>query len=170
MASLERRLVEEIPRLRRYARALLGGDAQGADDLVQDCLLRAWDRQHQWRAGSDLRAWLFTVLHNLYVNKLRRSQQGPHFVPLQGDAELSPAVSAVAHEVTLYDLEKALAALSLDQRAILLLVTLEGLSYEQVAQVMGIPQGTVMSRLHRARQRLRALVTGDQPKGLRRVK
>lgn len=151
-------LVEHIPGLRRYARALTG-DAWAADDLVQDTLERACSRWRLWLAGSDLRAWLFTVMHNLFISQYRqRSAQLAH-------ASLVP-VEDVAHELhspsaapdTLLDLQRCLLRLPEEQRAVLLLVTLEDMSYAEVARITGTPLGTVMSRLSRARERLRSLM------------
>jgi RNA polymerase sigma-70 factor (ECF subfamily) len=151
------RLVELIPRLRRYARALVG-DRASADDLVQDTLERAWAKLHLYRRGTDLRAWLFTVMHNVHVNKVRAArvtdtldEDTPEIAlrPPQGDSLL------------MRDLERAVALLPAEQRAVLLLVTLEDMSYEEVARTLGIPIGTVMSRLSRAREKLRAMMYGQ---------
>lgn len=153
------RLVDLIPRLRRYARALVGERA-GADDLVQDTLERAWSKLHLYRRGTDLRAWLFTVMHNVHVNKLRAARPTD---PLDdGMPELAQrAVQADA--LLVRDLDRAIARLPADQRAVLLLVTLEEMSYEEVARALGIPIGTVMSRLSRAREKLRAMMLGHTP-------
>ena len=151
------RLVDLIPRLRRYARALVG-DRSSADDLVQDTLERAWAKLHLYRRGTDLRAWLFTVMHNVHVNKVRAARptdtlddEMPELAlrPPQGDA------------LVVRDLDRAIALLPAEQRAVLLLVTLEDMSYEEVARTLGIPMGTVMSRLSRAREKLRALMLGQ---------
>jgi RNA polymerase sigma-70 factor, ECF subfamily len=166
--ELEQLVVEQIPRLRRYARALTG-DPTAADDLVQDCLLRGLSGLHRWRRGSDMRAWLFTILHNVYVNGVRRRANGPAFVPLDEHAALPPILPSQEQTVELGELADALAALPPEQRSVLLLVALEELRYEQVAQILGVPIGTVMSRLHRARERLRRRAGHGGP-GLRRVK
>jgi RNA polymerase sigma-70 factor (ECF subfamily) len=145
------RLVDLIPRLRRYARALVGERA-GADDLVQDTLERAWSKLHLYRRGTDLRAWLFTVMHNVHVNKLRAAR------PTDPLDEAMPELAqraAQADALLVRDLDRAIARLPADQRAVLLLVTLEEMSYEEVARTLGIPIGTVMSRLSRARDKLR---------------
>ncbi|TXH91224.1 MAG: sigma-70 family RNA polymerase sigma factor [Rhodoferax sp.] len=151
-------LVEYIPSLRRYARALTG-DAWAADDLVQDTLERACSRWRLWLAGSNLRAWLFTVMHNLFVSQYRQRNAQ------RAQAQLVP-MDDVAHELhhpaaapdTLLDLQRCLLRLPEEQRAVLLLVTLEDLSYAEVARITGTPVGTVMSRLSRARERLRSLM------------
>jgi RNA polymerase sigma factor (sigma-70 family) len=151
------RLVELIPRLRRYARALVG-DRAAADDLVQDTLERAWAKLHLYRRGTDLRAWLFTVMHNVHVNKVRAAR------PTDTLDEDSPELAQRATQgdaLLVRDLDRSIAVLSADQRAVLLLVALEDMSYEEVAQTLAIPIGTVMSRLSRAREKLRAMMIGQ---------
>ena len=151
------RLVDLIPRLRRYARALVG-DRSTADDLVQDTLERAWAKLHLYRRGTDLRAWLFTVMHNVHVNRVRSSRATD---PL-GDEIPELAQRAPQSDVLLVrDLDRAITRLPAEQRAVLLLVTLEEMSYDQVARTLGIPIGTVMSRLSRAREKLRAMMLGQ---------
>jgi len=151
------RLVELIPRLRRYARALVG-DRASADDLVQDTLERAWAKLHLYRRGTDLRAWLFTVMHNVHVNKVRATR-----VTDTLDDELPELAQRASQGDTLLlrDLDRAIARLPSEQRAVLLLVTLEEMSYEEVARALGIPTGTVMSRLSRAREKLRTMMLGQ---------
>ncbi|MEO8015468.1 MAG: RNA polymerase sigma factor [Polaromonas sp.] len=154
-------VTEHIPSLRRYARALTG-DAWTADDLVQDTLERACSKWRLWLAGSDLRAWLFTLMHNLYVNDIRRTAR-------QAEAGIRVNVDDVLHELLApesstaqsLDLQRCLLRLPQDQRIVLLLVSLEDLSYEEVARITRVPIGTVMSRLSRARSRLRELM--DSP-------
>jgi RNA polymerase sigma-70 factor (ECF subfamily) len=153
------RIAEHIPRLRRYARALVG-DQHAADDLVQDTLERAINKRHLWRPGSDLRAWLFAIMHNVFVNQLRSRQAHPEDA-LDDDA--LPAVApADGARLEIRDLETAIAMLPPEQREVVLLVGLEQLTYAEVSRALGIPIGTVMSRLFRGRERLRALVTGAQ--------
>jgi RNA polymerase sigma-70 factor (ECF subfamily) len=149
-------LIALIPRLRRYARALVG-DRAAADDLVQDTLERAWAKLHLFRQGSDLRAWLFTVMHNVHVNQIRSRRE-----LLTLDAEALELPVRAAHEASLEarDVERALLRLPVEQREVLLLVVLEDLSYEEAAAALGIPIGTVMSRLSRGREKLRALMEG----------
>lgn len=147
-------VVEQLPALRRYARVLTG-DAWAADDLVQDTLERACAKWLLWRTGSNLRAWLFTLMHNLYLNQRRAL---PALAPLdiadmQEHLPSSPSLSDDA-----LDLERCLQRLPADQRAVLLLVAMEDMSYDDTARILGIPAGTVMSRLSRARERLRALM------------
>lgn len=153
-------ILAELPRLRRYARAMVG-DRAVADDLVQDTLERGWSRLAQWRPGSDLRAWLFGIMHNLRVDQLRC--QGPNTQPL-GEAESeAPMRATQSDRLEVNDLAAALARLPEEQRAVLLLVALEEMSYEQIASTLGIPLGTVMSRLSRGRERLRLMLDGHHP-------
>jgi len=151
------RLVELIPRLRRYARALVG-DRATADDLVQDTLERAWAKLHLYRRGTDLRAWLFTVMHNVHVNRVRASRVTDTLEDEMPElAQRAPQGDALL----VRDLDRGITRLPAEQRAVLLLVTLEEMSYEQVARTLGIPIGTVMSRLSRAREKLRAMMLGQ---------
>ena len=150
-------LVELIPRLRRYARALVGERA-AADDLVQDTLERAWAKFHLYRRGTDLRAWLFTVMHNVHVNKVRSSRA---LDPLDEELPELARRAPQGDALLVRDLDRSIALLPAEQRAVLLLVTLEEMSYEEVARTLGIPAGTVMSRLSRAREKLRVMMHGQ---------
>ncbi|MEK7230023.1 MAG: RNA polymerase sigma factor [Candidatus Binatota bacterium] len=152
-------IATHIPQLRRYARALTG-DYTAAEDLVQDTLERAWKRIGLWRLGSDLRAWLFTIMHNLYVNQLKTDSRKQGQPPEQATLDLSVRPTQ-EDRLELRDLNKALRRLSNEQREVLLLVGLEQRSYEEVAKVLGIPIGTVMSRLSRGRDQLRAMMEGS---------
>jgi RNA polymerase sigma-70 factor (ECF subfamily) len=157
MTDLCRKIEAEIPRLRRYARALTR-DAVAADDLVQDCLVRGLAKQHLWKEGTDLRAWLFTILHNQYVNQVRRSVREGATVAV---SETEPSLTHAADQgkrLELRDLDRALAKLPDEQRTVILLVGLEGMRYEAVAEVIGVPVGTVRSRLSRGRDALRRLM------------
>ena len=157
MPDLHKRIEDEIPRLRRYARALTR-DVTAADDLVQDCLTRALGRIHLWQEGTDLRAWLFTILHNQYVNHVRRSAREGSAVAL---SETEPTLTSRPNQgkrLELRDLERAIAKLPDEQRSVLLLVGLEGMRYEEVASVLDVPVGTVRSRLSRGRDMLRHLM------------
>lgn len=151
-------LANHIPSLRRYARALTG-DGQRADDLVQDTLERALRKGALWRPGSDLRAWLFAIMHNLRINDLR-ADKGLSF---PGEEELPELAAPPTQQdrLALRDLDRALARLPIEQREVLLLVGLEDLSYAEVAKVLDVPIGTVMSRLSRGRERLRGLLDGS---------
>lgn len=155
----EHPIVQYIPRLRRYARAL-AGDRHAADDLVQDTLERAWNKFHLWRPGSDLRAWMFAIMHNVFVNQMR-SRRFDVEQPME-DPPASAVRASQTDSIELADLERALARLSPEHREVLLLVAVEQMKYEEVSRALGIPVGTVMSRLSRARERLRQHMIGGQ--------
>jgi RNA polymerase sigma-70 factor (ECF subfamily) len=150
-------LEREIPRLRRYARALTRDSAR-ADDLVQSCLVRALAKSHLWQPGTDLRAWLFTILHNQHVNDVRRSVREGVSIPVEDVAPMLTVGSTQGATLQLRDLDRALARLPEEQRQVLLLVGLEGMRYEEVAVVLDVPVGTVRSRLSRGREMLRRLM------------
>ena len=150
------RLVEKhIPALRRYAVALTY-DTGRADDLVQDCLERALNKFHMWQAGSNLKAWLFTIMHNLFINAQKKLARIPQMVSLDTTDESLGFNNNVEQGTEVYDLAIAVANLPHDQKTVLLLVGLEGFGYREVSLMLGIPLGTVMSRLHRAREKLRS--------------
>jgi RNA polymerase sigma-70 factor (ECF subfamily) len=134
-------------------------DRAAADDLVQDTLERAWAKLHLYRRGTDLRAWLFTVMHNVHVNKVRATRATDTL-----DDEMPELAQRAAQGdgLVVRDLDRSIALLPADQRSVLLLVTLEDMSYEEVARTLGIPMGTVMSRLSRAREKLRTMMLGQQ--------
>jgi len=170
MNDFARQVEEHVPRLRRYGRALTG-DRHRADDLVQDTLERAWNKFHLWRPGSDLRAWLFTIMHNVFVNQLRQGTLNDTGVPLDEDALELPTAANQEQALVLRDLEAALARLPHEYREVLLLVGLESLRYEEAARVLDVPIGTVMSRLSRGREQLRRLMSGESAApGLKIVK
>jgi RNA polymerase sigma-70 factor (ECF subfamily) len=149
-------IVAIIPRLRRYARALTG-ERIAADDLVQDTLERAWRKIHLFRSGTDLRAWLFTIMHNVFVNQVRTARLA--IVDGEDLTEI-PERASEADGLSLRDLERAMRRLPDEQREVLLLVALEDMSYAETAHALEIPIGTVMSRLSRAREKLRAAMQG----------
>jgi len=152
-----------IPALRRYARSLTR-DAETADDLVQDTLVRALRSEHLFHGGA-VRSWLYTILTNLNRNRLRSLARRPIITQLEDD----DAADAAGPEAGGRDIERALALLVDDQRTALLLVVLEGLTYREVAEVQGVPIGTVMSRLARARVQIKSYLDGERP-ALRRIK
>lgn len=152
-----------IPALRRYARALTR-NAETADDLVQDTLVRALRSEHLFH-GGDVRSWLYTILTNLNRNRLRSLARRPAMSTIEDD----DAPDMAGPEAGSRDIERALASLVEDQRTALLLVVLEGLTYREVAEVQGVPVGTVMSRLARARAQIKAYLDGERPV-LRRIK
>ena len=151
-------LLPWIPRLRRYARALVG-NRDGADDLVQDTLERALAKSALWRGVADMRAWLFGMMHNLHVDGVRRPKL--HTVVLDDDTPEVPVAATQGDRLAVLDLQAALERLPVEQREIILLVALEDMSYAEVAATLGIPIGSVMSRLSRGRERLRSLMEGQ---------
>jgi RNA polymerase sigma-70 factor, ECF subfamily len=159
-----------IPGLRRFAYSLLRGDRQAADDLVQDCLERALSRWHLLRSEGDVRGWLYTILYNRFLSdQHRRRRRGVHDALLEVTEADLPGVeggqnSALEHR----DLLRAFATLPEEQRSVLVLVAVEDLSYEETAHVLGVPLGTVMSRLSRGRERLRHLMSGEVNSSARR--
>ncbi len=162
MSAFRQSIETVIPALRRYARALTR-DSDIADDLVQDTLVRAL-RSEKLFVGGDLRSWLYTILTNLNRNRRRSLARKPPMTVL-----VDTAVDASGTEAESRDIAAALATLVEDQRAVLLLVVLEGLSYREVADIQSVPIGTVMSRLARARAHVKAYLEGERP-ALRRVK
>lgn len=163
MATFAQKVEATIPALRRYARALTR-DADTADDLVQDTLVRALRSEHLFQ-GEEVRSWLYTILTNLNRNRLRSLARRPALSSIEDN----DAPDLAGPEAGGRDIERALATLAEDQRQALLLVVLEGLSYREVAEVQGVPIGTVMSRLARARVQIKGYLDGERP-ALRRVK
>ena len=161
--NFARLLEAQIPRLRRYARGLTR-NASRADDLVQSCLTRAIAKQHLWQYGTDLRAWLFTILHHQHVNDVRRSIREGSQVMLEEGPELTVQSNAIP-TLQLRDLEAALGKLQPEQRQVILLVGLEGMRYDEVASVLNVPVGTVRSRLSRGRDQLRRLMDMEENSG-----
>jgi RNA polymerase sigma-70 factor (ECF subfamily) len=165
-ADLER-LHAEIesctPSLRRYAWTLLR-NGQDVDDLVHDTLVRGLDRLHMHDSATPVRPWLFTIMHNLFVSDLRRARARGERIPLETLVEEETGISAATQEHTLHwqELLRGLDTLPQEQRAVLLLVSVEDLSYAETAQVLGIPIGTVMSRLSRGRERLRETMATER--------
>jgi RNA polymerase sigma-70 factor (ECF subfamily) len=168
-APHEAEIVACIPSLRRYARGLTSDRAR-ADDLVQDTLERAWRHFPMWQRRGAVRAWMFGILHNLFVDRLRGQRRSPEedageYLPESAD-RASPA-----DRLELRDLERALQRLPAEQREVLLLVGVEEFSYQEAAGVLRVPIGTVMSRLSRGRERLRAELEGRSlPARMQRVK
>jgi RNA polymerase sigma-70 factor (ECF subfamily) len=158
MDDLAHRIAAEIPRLRRYALALMRSDKDAADDLVQDCILRGLAKQHLWQEGTDLRAWLFTILHNQFINKVRRGTREATSLEVSDLDGATPEVANQEKRLELRDLDRALSLLPDEQRTLILLIGLEGMDYETAAKVVGVPVGTVRSRLSRGREGLRRLM------------
>lgn len=161
------RLQNAIPALRRYTRVLTR-DPHQADDLVQDCLERALTRMDQVRCGPDLRPWLFTIAHNLNVSHWRRLRRLVSFMETT-DPEPMQEAGQIPH-LEWKEVAGAFERLSDDHRQVLILVGVEGLEYATVADILGVPVGTVMSRLSRARTALHRLVEHEELPMLRRVK
>jgi RNA polymerase sigma-70 factor (ECF subfamily) len=166
-------LVAALPRLRRYARVLTG-DINRADDLVQDTLARAWEKRQLWRAGSDLRAWLFTIMHNVHVNQF--STRRRELAESSLDADDGPVAgwqipvrATQSDRLELNEVLTQIGRLPIDQREVLILAAVEELRYEDIARVQGVPIGTVMSRLNRAREKLRRM-NADAPATFKVVK
>jgi RNA polymerase sigma-70 factor (ECF subfamily) len=152
-------LEQQIPRLRRYAFALHRSNRSRADDLVQDTLVRAIAKQHLWKPGTNLQGWLMTLMHHQNVNDARRAgvrQDLSHTVEEFHDT--LPSVNDTSASLQLRDLDRAMAKLPIERREIILLVALEGMSYEAVGELLGIPIGTVRSRMWRGRVMLRQMM------------
>ena len=157
MATDDQQLLTWLPRLRRYARAL-SGNRDDADDLVQDTLERAWTKPGLWHGVADMRAWLFGIMHNLHADGVRRPRL--QTFSMDDDTPELPTAPTQGERLAVLDLQSALAQLPVEQREILLLIALEDMAYADIAQALAIPMGTVMSRLSRGRERLRALMEG----------
>jgi RNA polymerase sigma-70 factor (ECF subfamily) len=157
MNDFSRLLEKAIPRLRRYARALTR-DVFRADDLVQDTLVRAMAKQHRWQHGSNLHAWLFTIMHNQNVNGVRRSVREGIAVEFDDKWPVPIAATDPTGRLALRDLDCALARISEEQRRVILLIGLEGTSYEEAATILDVPVGTIRSRVFRGREALRKLM------------
>ena len=160
MSDIGLLLEPQLPSLHRYARALTR-DASRAEDLVQTCVVRALVNQDRWAEGTNLRGWLFTILHNEFVSQVRRYARERAWRASAGLELASLPGSDPEMSYRLVELQRALRNLSDGQREIVLLIGLEGYRYDQVAETLGIPLGTVRSRLSRGRQNLRNLTDVD---------
>ena len=159
--SIYREMVTLTPRLRHYARVLTR-DTAAAEDLVQDCLARALGKIHLWERGTDLRAWLFAILHHQHISLARREARQRASIELQRYRSHSPFPPPQATRLELRDLERALAKLPEQQRSAILLIGLEGMQYEEAASSVNLPVGTLRSRIARGREALRVM-TGLYP-------
>ncbi|CAB3959426.1 RNA polymerase sigma factor [Achromobacter insolitus] len=158
-----------IPSLRRYARGLTG-DPHRADDLVQDTLERAWSRYSRWQRRGELRAWMFGIMHNHFIDGVRASSRQAEQTAL-GELPDAPVRATQTDHLEVRDLDRCLQALPAEQREVLLLICVEDLSYQETARILDVPMGTVMSRLSRAREKLGALMQArDTVSKLHRVK
>ncbi len=163
-------LANELPYLRRFARAL-SGDAALADDLVQDCLERAINKSHLYDPSRPLRAWLYAVLRNLFISGLRRDGRSMVVKAVDDLVDGEDSVPPAQEERMSVDLVgQALDRLSPQHREVIVLVGIEEMSYRDVAEITGVPLGTVMSRLSRAREQLRGILEQRGHSVLRRVK
>jgi RNA polymerase sigma-70 factor (ECF subfamily) len=183
MNDFGRLLEKEIPRLRRYAFALARNMSR-ADDLVQDTLVRAIAKQHCWQWGTDLRAWLFTIMHHQNADIVRRSAREGIAVDFDDTWPGPTTATDPAGGLSLRDLDRALAQIPEERREVILLIGLEGISYEEAATILDVPIGTIRSRLSRGRESLRTLmdlrdeteaesgvaITSDVPKRRRLVR
>lgn len=161
MAAISHLIEAEIPSLRRYARSLLR-NSSGVEDLVQDTLVRALEKAHLWQAGTNLRAWMFTMMHNQYVNYVRVSVRHGSEVRAESAGLTIGATQHVAIEFR--DMKRALLSLPAEQRDVVRMVCIEGMAYEDVAKTLGVPIGTVRSRLSRARDSISSFVTDGPAK------
>ena len=168
MAEFRELLEAQIPRLRRYAVALTRHPDQ-ADDLVQDTLLRALAKEHLWEPDTDLRAWLFTILHNQRVNAVRRGIREGSSVDVESVTGAITATADPSAGRTLVELDRAMGQIAEEQRQVILPVGLEGMSYEEAAAVVGVPIGTVRSRLSRGRDALRVAMGMAEERHLARA-
>ncbi|GAC1040707.1 RNA polymerase sigma factor [Rhizobium sp. No.120] len=164
--SFEAEVLALLPSLRRYSRSLTRSDADG-EDLLQDCVEKVLIRRSQWR-GLNLRGWVLTIMTNLYRNG-RRRESNCSFVDIDDNNHL-PATETDNDPLQRSRLEMALNSLGEDYRAVLMLVVVEGYSYQDVADMLDIPIGTVMSRLSRARRKMTSLLNADNVVTLRRPK
>jgi RNA polymerase sigma-70 factor (ECF subfamily) len=156
-------IIEQIPGLRRYARALTGGKKENADDLVQDTLERAYAKWHLFRLGTDLRPWLFSIMHNVFVNEMRLLKNRVLIGSIDDERIGIQSATQLDH-VLVRETLAAVGRLTPALREVLILVTIETFSYVETAKILDIPLGTVMSRLARARAQLRAMM-GEPTRG-----
>ena len=161
MNDRQKAILAEIPRLRRYARSLMR-DSDRADDLVQDCLERAFTRMANWQTGENPRRWLFTIMHNIFIDVVRKDQRRGDTVPLSDMEGGQSSVAAVQHDkLVALDVLDALQEIDPDRRAALMLVAVEGFSYAEAAGILDVPAGTLMSRIARGRAELRSVLEDD---------
>lgn len=161
-ADIRSILISYVPVLRRYARGLVHNKSD-ADDLVQDCLVRALSKMHLFEPGTNLKAWLLSIVHNIFLDGTRKAKRTRDFATAvtsmdQGNGNVTRPNQF--HRIELMDISKALAALPAAQRSTLLLIALQGLSYEETAKITGVPVGTVRSRLSRGRSALTVMMDG----------
>ena len=161
MSEFHRLIEQQIPKLRRYARALTR-NRDRADDLVQDTLGRALVKEQFWQPGTNLKAWLFTIMHNQNVNNVRRDTRQSGGLDIEQTSSTLTATTDPTATCKMFELERALAQLPVEQQQVILLVGLEGMSYEDTAGILTVPVGTVRSRLSRGRDALRKLLDMEE--------
>ncbi len=166
MTLFPHRIAEQIPSLRRYARALTGGNRENADDLVQDTLERAYAKWSLFRMGAELRPWLFSIMHNVFVNDVRRMSNRVATDPIE-EAVAMGMPAPQENQVQVREVLAMVGRLAPEFREVLVLVSIEEFSYAETARILGIPTGTVMSRLFRARAQLGALTGAAAPSDAR---
>lgn len=159
-ADVPRNLADQINGLRRYARVLLGNSSE-VEDLVQECLTRALERVRSWSQIRDVRAYLFSILHNVHIDRMIRQKRAAFAIPLDDAMPKASIHPPQLGQLEIRDLAWALEELPAEQRRVVLLVGLEGMTYREVADLLRIPVGTVMSRLSRGREALRRLMAGS---------
>ncbi len=158
-------MIAQLPALRRYG-LVLTRDAAEAEDLVHEALLRAYEKRGAYRPGSPLRPWLLSILHNCFIDRARRRRTEKTVLAIASQLAAAHEPPPQEHSIRLAQLRQSVMALPEEQRAALHLVAIEGLSYQDAASTLGIPTGTLMSRLGRARAALRALEEGAAPTAL----
>lgn len=161
--SLRDALIKSIPSLRAFAISLCHNRTE-ADDLVQETLIRAWNNLSNFEEGTNLKAWLFTILRNNFYNGLRKLKHQSDYARTMDDSQFVVPASQ-DKTIEFGDMMRRLQELPPDQREALILVTVENMSYEEVATICDCPVGTIKSRVNRARARLEALMSGANPKG-----
>ena len=157
-------IVGQLGSLRRYARSLTR-DSADAEDLVHDALVRAYERRGTFRSGGNLRAWLFSIVHNVFIDRMRSRRSEAIRIEQAGQLADTSTPAPQDHSVRLAEVREAFLALPDEQRSALHLVAIEGLSYQQAADVCGVPLGTLMSRIGRARAALREMEEGASARG-----
>ena len=172
-SSFTEEALDHVDALYRYALALTRAQTE-AEDLVQETYLRAVRAQGQLRPGSNLKSWLFVIMRNAWLNQLRHTRSGPHFVAYEGDDGSNQArrnddpLVLYMRKVEGQEIREAISALPDIYREIIVLRDIEGFTYQEIAALLECPAGTVMSRLGRARQKLRLSLTGRQPRAAAR--
>lgn len=167
--KFHRELVENVRALRRYATVLCGNPTD-AEELVQDTLVQALENAQNWDVGRDLRKWLFAIMHNAFVSKVRRRNTLAQLLILQAETGCRTTDPNQLAQLELSETLQALYSLPDDQKEAIVLISLDGMSYQDAANILDVPLGTLMSRLARGREALRAATKRQSPQRLRSVK